>query len=351
MVLPLINSLALFAAGYFLGEQSQENAPQSSDYQPPYEPPFAGGQCTNIEYNISITVNYKFAGDDVTETVSGGRFLGAIQSVEAVKISEAFINLRIVWNSGNSTYLQQGWYANSQISGFNIVSVSLSPTGGVADACGNLPNPNPSEPTSSSGLAQNGFNPNSQPNTELAAPIVPFLPSFLAALNAALAAAAAAANALDGIKAVAEAIAAIADLLKKIRDDLNEKEKEKDKNKEVLSYQFGKIEKDGFLRLYPSNAFADSEAFQLDVLITAIPLGYGKYFGRFSPNYFEYKRLGHIAFVSASFGIIERKYIEFGRSSFSVPKGSVGFYYHLGLDGIIKANASAIYLREVEQIE
>lgn len=342
MVLPLVNALALFASGYLLGERANAPAPQSGDYLPPYDPPFSGGQCLNTRYIVGaeVLINGAWQFSDNLIAIFG--------KVSYIGIEEDRTRLRARNSRGNDISVFP-----FQISSFatEFRNPVLRPTVGEPDNCGDLPNPNSPTPTNSSGIASDGFNPSAEPNTELAAPLVPFLPSFLAALNAALAAAAAAGNALDGIKAVADAIGAIADLLKKIREDLNEKEKEKEKNKEVLSYEFGGIEKDGFLRLYPSDSFADSEAVQLDILITAIPIGYGKYFGRFSPNYFEYKRLGHIAFVSGSFGIIERKYIEFGRSSFSIPKGCVGFYYHLGLDGIIKANASALYLREVEQIE
>lgn len=343
MVLPLVNALALFAAGYFLRDSLDAPPPPTTPYQEPYTPPFLGGQCNKI-----YRVNLRTRRDDGFEQDWGTYFGQApIQFVGLFGSEAEGLRIGVRFANGAFPSPNIGVYQPERYTDLS----TWVPNDGSPDNCGNLPNPNPEFNPNDTGLAGGGFNPSAEPNTELAAPIVPFLPSFLAALNAALAAAAAAANALEGIKAVADAIAAIADLLKKIRDDLNEKEKEKDKNKEVLSYEFGRIEKDGFLRLYPSDSFADCEAVQLDVIVTAIPLGYGKYFGKFSPNYFEYKRLGHIAFVSGSFGIIERKFIEFGRSSFTVPKGSVGFYYHLGLDGVIKANASALYLREVEQIE
>jgi hypothetical protein len=139
-------------------------------------------------------------------------------------------------------------------------------------------------------------------------------------------------------------------LLDRLKDYLDKEDGKEEGKRQVLSYNFGDIEKDGFLRLYPSNSFQGSICEQLDILVLSIPLGYGKYFGRYSPNWYQYKRLGHISFVSASFGVIETHPIEFGRVSLQVPSNAIGFFYNFGLDGIIRANASAVYT-QIKEIE
>lgn len=336
------------AAGYLV-RNLLFGAPESTSYTPPWTPPFTGGQCP-IYYSVFVSFfinNTDGGGVRWTGEVNIGEFVGAITSVRQAGL-------------GGSYYITAGgvesiWYDFRAPFTSDVKIVRVAPSRGDIDNCGNLGSPYPPLPTPESGLANGAYptvggsdSKNLVINGGTAlVPIGTAFTSALSALIAAVNAAKAAAALLDAIKSVADAIKAIADLMDKIKDILENKDKkDKKKNVRIIQYDFGSINSDGFLRLYPSGS-TNLKGIYLDIQALSIPSSYGKYFGSRSPNRYRFKELGYIAFVSPTFGIMEVRSIEFRRVSFAIPSGSVGFFYHLGLDGAVSANATGFYEEEL----
>ena len=128
------------------------------------------------------------------------------------------------------------------------------------------------------------------------------------------------------------------DFWEKLQEFLEEWEKDRPKNRDIVRQTYGSIDGDGAIDFYPlsNKNFA---AIQVDIVVTEVPLGYGKYFGSMSPSRYRYKELGYISFYSINKGIIETHSIQFKRSSLAIPKTAVGFIYHFGLDNKIKGFA------------
>ena len=333
----------------YLRSQLFPPAPVSSPVAAPYTPPFTGGQCPGQLYAAKL----KLVAPDGTITYRGGTQNSNNNITGAISGSAALVVL------GADYYNFQ--YGLSNINGVFSINIDKSFTVTLdsfvivppaIDNCGDPPNPSQSPSISDNGIATSAPpNLDSAPTVIEAVPPV-VLPSFAAALAAALAAARNALDALDAIKAIARAIEALSDLLNKKNEEENKKEKEKKENQDTIRYEFGSIQKDGFLRLYPDSNLSKYVAQQLDISFVIIPSYLGKYFGKFSPNYYRYKptsnlisSLGYISFVSPTFGILSTHHLEFRRSSIKVPENSIGFYYHLGLDGVLTANAFAFYTK------
>lgn len=355
MAFPLLPATLLLIAGglaaldFFLPPEAEAPAPDTEPIAPPYTPPFPGGQCATL-YDITYEVKFFRRDTGALDSVNNGsaRVGGPIGgfvitqqnppatfnyvvNLDAVSVTSGTRPIGIT--SGGSGII---WDIEANI-------LSISRADGLADDCGDLPNPNSPPPIPSTGLAQSAPPSLAEDTEPLTLGLVPLnLAALLAAAKAALAAAATLAE-------LANAIAEVLDLIAKLLDEL--KPENRDKNKSTFLYQYGSIEKDGFLRFYGEVSNDGFEAIYLDILFTQIPNGIGKYFGERSPNRYIYNRLGYIAFVSPSLGVMEVRELEFPRQSFSVPKDSIGFFYHLGLNGSIKANASAIYEKEELPVE
>ena len=361
---------AVLLAPYVLGaldylrKQALALVPPPSAVGAPFVPPFTGGQCENSGYTILLkivsndgTIGYMaqgFNGDGRNGNRAGIINFGASQPALIGKFRGIDVQPdgqgRWTIDLLGTNQLRIG-LDNYSVLKSNITIDAVIPRG-FTDNCGDLPNPNPSPSISDDGIADSPSpNLDSAPIVIEAAPLI-ILPSFAAALAAALAAARNALDALDAIKAVARALEALSDLLNKKNDDENEKEKEKKDKQDTIRYEFGSIQRDGFLRLYPQSNLLKYKAQQLDISFATIPSYLGKYFGKFSPNYYRYKptsnlisSLGYISFVSPTFGVLSTHHLEFRRTSIKVPENSIGFYYHLGLDGALTANAFAFYTK------
>lgn len=361
IVLPLL-ALGAYALGGldYLRRLLLPPAPSTTGVSAPYVPPFLGGQCAGTTYNFTYTrtvVSSPFGGEgtsvDETRTDLGNTVIGPIRGIE-YGIYEGYSNFRIlhsggilVAKSGGGKYPANSAYGPTSYSFSNIV---FTPESGQPNNCGNLENPNASPSPSTDGLADSGSPNLDNSDVVLAGLPVVAIPNFLPALLAALNAARQALNALDAIKSIADAIEAISDLLKNLKDGLDkDKEKDDEGNKEISRYNFGSISSDGYLRLYPASGLQKKKAVYLDLQVLSFPIGYGKYFGRKSPHFYRFKSLGHIAFTSPTFGVMEVRSIEFSRTSFPIPDNATGFYYHLGLDGAIVANASGYY-QEIKKV-
>lgn len=353
MAFPLVPAtLLLITAGlatldWFLPPDADAPAPDTEPIAPPYTPPYTGGQC-NVLYNVTWRSVFVRTGlppeinTGVRNNIRGrirGSFNRSIKPASPTdtrfKGDAGIIGTDINGNPQETRVIDL-LFGDGVSLEFTILSVVRSD--GLPDNCGDLPNPNPSFPIAGTGLAQSSppdLEVDSEPVTEGLVPLN--LAALLAAARAALAAAATLAE-------LAAAIAEVLDLIGKILDDLNPKNR--DKYKSTFLYQYGSISNDGFLRFYGDVSNDGFEAIYLDILFTDIPSGYGKFFGELSPNRYIYNRLGHIAFVSPSLGVMEVRELEFPRQSFSIPKDSIGFFYNLGLNGSVKANASCIYERE-----
>lgn len=222
----------------------------------------------------------------------------------------------------------------------------LGRSDGQSDTCGNTPNPIPSPAIPDDGL----FNPSNpriaddngtlNPAAIVLAPAAPLvlINGLGTAIGAALAAARAAASALDAIQKVAEALEGLGKLWDKLQEFLDEWEKNRPKKRDIVRQTYGRILGDGALDFFPNNN-TKFQAIQLDVVITNIPIGFGRYFGNLSPSRYRFRELGYIAFYSVNQGILEVHSIQFKRTSYQIPELAVGFIYHLGLDEQIKGYA------------
>lgn len=352
-------NLAINLADY-LRRQLLPSAPNTEPVGVPFTPPFTGGQCEGNLYTVVAQASF---GTQVRYFNRGN--------------STGFPDLQTIVNQADG---QQGFLG--AISGFTVTEnastwfVNVQPNRGViaitknifpqpastresvkitlvknrtnpADTCGNIPNPNSTPPVSSDGLASS-TPPNiaNDDDIVLGAPLVT-IPPVGGALAAVVAALAAVANALDAARLLGDALKTIGDTLDKIKDWLDDKDKNDDTKKDLFRHDYGSIRKDGFLRLYPSGEVEGFKPVYIDLQLLSIPIGYGKYFGSLSPNFYRFKSLGHISFVSPSFGILETHEIEFSRTSLNVPENAYGFFYHLGLEDVIRANVSLFYLKSV----
>jgi hypothetical protein len=311
-------------------------APTASPVTEPYTPPFTGGQCSN-GYQVNISFNQK-PSNVRTSPFSMGSTTARISGVSTFNTSSnGTAGIVVSSSSGNLTFQVNSSFASD----FRVES--LVRNGGLPDNCGDLPNPDVGEPISGSGLAETGQFPDLEDDAVPVyegSPLVA-VPSFASILAAALAAAKAAATALEAIGKIADALSAIGKLLDRLREFLDGEEEPK--NRSIFRYDFGSIEEDGFLRLYPFVNLAEFRAEMIDLQFLSIPTYYGKYFGNKSPNFYRFKELGYIAFVSPTFGILSQVPLEFGRCSIPIPEDSIGFFFHLGLEGGIIANVSAFY--------
>ena len=339
IVIPLLAAFGFLdglASGAFdyLNRALLPSAPTTNPLSPPYTPPFTGGQCYT-SYNVDYSVPSNAGGfiiSGATTTVPG-RIIGSYKDGAVYGLE--------VQTSPTASVARIPFGAAAAATGVQINS--LSRVDGSPDSCGDLPNPDSGEPVAGSGLAESGQPPDLEEDAEPVyegSPIAA-VPSFAAILAAAIAAAKAAGTALEAIVEIAKAIEAIGDLLNRLKDFLDGEEKPK--NRSVFKYDFGSIERDGFLRLYPFVNLAEFKAEMLDLQFLSIPTYYGKYFGEKSPNFYRFKELGYIAFVSPTFGVLSQVPLEFGRVSIPIPDDSIGFFFHLGLEGGIIANVSAFY--------
>ena len=314
-------------------------APKPSASSLPFTPPFIGGQC-NTGYLVAISffiIPEKRRGTDNNAITTSGKVTGA-QSYTNVNGSDGII----VQHSGTQTNYSVGsnaGYKDYQIEGITRID-------GQPDNCGNVPNPNPSLPIADDGL----FTPNNpvigdengtiNPSAIVLSPAAPLIliGGGLAAAAAAAAAAKAATDALEAIKKVAEALDSLKKLWEKLQEFLEEWDKDRPKNREIVRQTYGSIDGDGAIDFYPLKN-KNFTAIQVDIVVTEVPLGFGKYFGSMSPSRYRYKELGYISFYSIDKGIIETHSIQFKRSSLAIPKTAIGFIYHFGLDNKIKGFA------------
>ena len=358
-VLPELARQAFLLAGLsFLRRALLPESPATSGVRDIYVPPFTGGQAAGVQYFFGYSVYFLDGngniegeeqvrcnwnnGSDNFENPTGGY---------SSPILTGPIGTPVLTPNGFKLFNQAGQevYFTQLGSSWRFARIKIGRIDGLPDNSGPPPDNSIPPPVAGDGIAES---PN--PNVEgdglkivQGSPIVA-VPSFAAALAAALAAAKSAADALSAIKSIADAISSILDLLNKLKDFLDGKD-DPNSRKSIIRYDFGSISKDGFLRLYPNLNSNGIQASYLDIQILSIPIGFGKYFGNKSPNRYRYQSLGYISFVSPSFGIMEVREIEFNRVSFVVPNDAIAFFYHLGLDGEIKANATGFYIKEEKQ--
>ena len=347
----LYNQAADIATGVgdFLRSIPSYFAPKPTGLAAPFTPAFTGGQCAGIRYYINVSVTQPRVGRTATT-----------ENQIQFSVIGAVTNVQIAFNSGGSpsVFFTGKDTAGAVFNGspaipnlftneaFIVNSIALVRADGSTVECGNIPNPNPSPSISDDGLfkpTNTYITDSSDTVNESAIVLLPGLPLVLvplisSAIAAALAAARSALDALEAVKKVAEALEGLAELWKKLKEFLDEWEKNRPKKRDITRQTYGQIEGDGALDFFAPNS-KKVEAIQLDIVVTNIPVGFGKYFGSMSPSRYRYKELGYIAFYSVNQGILEVHSIQFKRTTLEIPKLAVGFIYHFGLDNQIKAFA------------
>lgn len=336
-------------------------APPSESFEEPYSPPFSGGQCEGNAYTVVIGATFVSGSDTktyyFTRNFSGGStdlegvktfgnaqpaILGAIPvpsySISGITgtadfgVKGSILYAVSVFEFPNSYTIQEG-------SEFVAAIVNRTDS---SDSCGDPPNPNPTPTVPNGGVPAAPYPDLDNGSDVVVEGLIP--PNWLALLNTALAALALVDDILDLGQAIGDAI-------DKLKDLLQGEDDEDKKYVDIISYNFGSISKDGFLRLYPQGNQDKYSAMYVDIQIAQVPVGFGRFFGLLSPNRYRYRELGYIAFVSPTFGVFNVQSIEFQRMSVPVPTGAIGFYYHLGLIGAISANATGFYEKRKEPEE
>lgn len=342
VISPFMIPLAAAVIGLdYLRRQLLPEVPTTEPVGEPYTPPFEGGQCLTT-YILKVSFVIVATGERITPydalTVSG-----KIESIEPFNNENSTSGVRVRHGGGVATVSgSSSFYRDYEVN-------DIRRSDGQADSCGNLPNPNPAPSVGSDGIATSPAPVyDGDDSLVLGAPLVA-LPSIAPAIQALAAAAAAAGSALAAAVEVAKALEKVGDFLEKLKDYLEDKDKEDDTKKALFKHDYGSIRKDGFLRLYPIGEIDGFKPVYVDLQLLSIPIGYGKYFGQLSPNFYRFKSLGYISFVSSSFGILETREIEFSRTSLNVPDNAYGFFYHLGLEDAIRANVSLFYLKTISE--
>ena len=344
-------------------------APKPSTLGIPYSPPFTGGQTPNALYRVQFegtnllgVKKYLLVGENLFHYTRETPFSDAqmLSAPQGVQIRGAIVGnitntggFTIFWlldgvNTGITTSANGAGYDDRTVlmDGTSLRIYKILRQDGTADTGGNLPNPTPNPPINDDGL----FKPNNpyitdsndvvNPAAIVLAPALPLVlvPLISSAIAAALSAARAAGTALEAIQKVAEALEGLAELWKKLKEFLDEWEKSRPKKRDITRQTYGRIEGDGALDFFAPNS-TKVEAIQLDIIVTNIPIGFGRYFGSMSPSRYRYRELGYIAFYSVNQGILEVHSLQFKRNTLQIPPLAVGFIYHFGLDNQIKAFA------------
>lgn len=344
------------AVGDFLRGIPPYFAPKPVPLGVSYTPPFTGGQC-DVRYLVNYsTYRTNLAGTEsfieTGELNLEGKILGFGVVYGGATASNGYetVSWRILRSVGNFEVSRIAGGGGTGITSARGTINSVTRVDGLPDNCGNVGNPTPAPSIPDDGL----FKPNNPYITdsndvvnESAIVLLPGLPLVLvplisSAIAAALAAARAALDALEAIKKVAEALEGLAGLWRKLKEFLDEWEKNRPKKRDITRQTYGQILGDGALDFFAPNS-KTVEAIQLDIIVTSIPVGYGKYFGDLSPNRYRYRELGYVAFYSVNQGILETHSIQFKRTTLEIPKLAVGFIYHFGLDEQIQAFAFATF--------
>jgi hypothetical protein len=224
---------------------------------------------------------------------------------------------------------------------------------GGTDNCGDLPNPNPNPPISSDGLAESDppdfAGPNSIPITT-GTPLPPDGSEELieeaqeeleeAALLAPTNLAGAIAKIALGLARLVELLALINDLIALLKKLFNPG------NKSSFSYNYGNLRYDGYIEFFPTIRPTNVTPLYLDLQATTLKTWASRYLGEKSPNYWNREPIGFIHFTAPTMGILSTHEIRFSRTSIPIPPLARGFFYHLGLDGTNRMNASGFYLKQ-----
>ena len=323
-------------------------APKPIPLAPSYTPPFLGGQCVGVFYRVSWIVEVNFGSGWQQRDASKNDIEGAIASISLKQpnSTNTSISATILYKNGTLGVTPYFGDFGNITDAIRTVSLSVTRMDNGQDTCGNVGNP--SQPPS---IADDGlFNPSNpliaddngiiNPAAIVLAPAFPLalVAAILAGYQAAMQAAQAALAALEAIKKIAEGLESLKDLWEKLRAFLNEWEKNRPKKRDTIRQTYGQLKGDGALDFFPSDN-QRYQSIQLDIVITTIPIGFGKFFGSFSPHRYRYKELGYIAFYSTTQGILEVHSIQFKRTSLQIPRLAVGFIYHLGLNEQIRGFA------------
>ena len=333
-------------------------APKPIGASVPYTPPFTGGQCAGIFYDVSFT---RTKGDGTSTRFVGGAGTGnnvygavtGIETVTPVPNGSAIMYLVIIGQNGVRRNMTQSSGNNaydpsnpSTIYTYSDIVFELLQYPNQIDNCGNIPNNTPSPSIPDDGLfdPQNPLiadeNEAINPAAIVLVPAIPLalIPLISTAIAAALNAAKNAIDALEAAKKIAEALEGLTELWKLLKEFLDDWKKSRPKNRDIVRQTYGQILGDGALDFFSQNN-TKYKAIQLDIVITQIPIGFGKFFGNLSPSRYRYKELGYIAFYSVNQGILEVHSIQFKRTTYQIPELAVGFIYHLGLNDQIKGYA------------
>jgi hypothetical protein len=216
-----------------------------------------------------------------------------------------------------------------------------------------LPNPNPSPPIPSDGLAESDppdFDGANYTPITTGTPLPPDGSEDLieeageeleeAALLAPTDLPGAIAKIALGLARLAELLALINDLIALLKKLFNPG------NKSSFSYNYGNLRYDGYIELFPTIRPANITPLYLDLQATTLKGWASRYLGEKSPNYWHKEPIGFIHFASPTMGILSTHEIRFSRTSIPIPLLARGFFYHLGLDGTNRMNSTGFYLKQ-----
>lgn len=319
-------------------------APPSVDFPPePFVPPFTGGQCP-----VTYIVNLRTRRTSDNFQQDWGTFVG-IGPIQFLGLTDnpSGQSIKVVFANGSAPESSIGEF----VEGLYVSISTFVRNDGQDDDCGDIPNPNPQEPTNENGLTDAPF-PDIENGEDIlvegVAPLV--VPSALAAALAALRLAIDAAAIGNAIANALEELDRLNRARNNERKPTPDDEPPADGKPTIVRYTFGFLEGDGYINLYP-DINTKYEGIYLDIIIENIPVGFGKEFGRRSPNRYKFRKLGWVAFVSPSFSLFNFQELEFRRNCLPIPEGAIGFYYNLGLDKVINGGAIGYFNKYLPEEE
>lgn len=335
--------------------------PDTDPIQEPFTPPFTGGQCVGALYRLSIKwtdsrgqIYAVFGGEngaggfsepaESTVRSSGAIVVGAISGISnAVDIGGGV--WRVTINGVTVQYFPTQPPSNFQISQIYRVD-------GGTDNCGDLPNPNPEFPPAYGALVSE--NPDDGEGGELVYAGLPVLSvaGVLAALRAIAEGIAVIGDVLNGIRQIGEAIKQISDLLKEIFDGKKDDDKAKPKYRRYAVGEWYRLSTiDGFIPATPITlGGVEAIPYKVQIVVEEFPSTSSRVLGVSSPSIsIDTLPLFYLLLQEDDFGVTAVKPIRTLNSSTSIPPFHRGIFWNFRLNPSINAKYRFFY--QTEQIE
>lgn len=306
--------------------ENGNSLPNPEPSQPPFAPPFEGGQCL-IQYTIALRVRqFEDGGLINTQTIGHGNsqvYFGAIRSIQpAIRANgDEFNGYKVADNENNGAprvrTFGTGFSTYDPPLDVQIDQIEILPANNDPDNCGDVPNPNTPLPPSGGGGSLAPIDDGALPVAYGAPPLLT-AGGLLAALRAIADAIEAAADILEGINRIGEAI-------NKLRELFQEKEKENPRKRSVSAGGWRDMPVDGGFGTAKYTAVGiEYSPYQLQIEIKEFPSTVSRRLGVNSPAFAHLEPIGWIFLRSANGGYSEPVPLRYLRNSISLTEDTTG---------------------------